>query len=215
MLKQISMPVLMRQDLHEAAFIGQQATAEKALNDALNDGFQLVTQYIADTPLSTHVIFVLHKKETPAPKGTPAHIIRVERDNFYSKTSGDYRSMWRCTTKEGYQVNIFDHADPLRNTFKLFEDANYDGYLKTMAVGQIDLWETYPIAVELRINGDFWNVVSVAKRPDYAFPLTHIEDDYIDNDIKDNDGDDDIPFDRAPIDNLRDSAAALLEDDDA
>jgi hypothetical protein len=102
--------------------------------------------------------------------GEFAVITRIVRDEFYSKTSGEHRAMWRCTTNQGMTFNIFDHADPARNTYKMFFDAGYDKLLGLMAMGDYFTFSGFNcIPVRLERDGTFWKPVHVEQNAGY-FP---------------------------------------------
>lgn len=89
-----------------------------------------------------------------------AHIIRARRDSFYSKTSGTYRLMMRCTCAEGYEVNVFDHQDPLRDTFSLFREHGYD-YWNDCETDTVLHYGEPGIEIRLKQDGQFWKVIRV------------------------------------------------------
>lgn len=83
MLKQISMPTVIKTHGHEAQFIAagvqesvnrhkarQQSfyerveAAESDLDKLLSDGWTLITQYDVKTDMSEEIVFVLHKQES-------------------------------------------------------------------------------------------------------------------------------------------------------
>lgn len=119
------------------------------------------------------------------------NVDKVMRDTFYSKTSGNYRSMWRLKTVDGRSVNVFDHADPLRDQKRLIEEAGYLDIFNGMVAGDIAHWSQHPIAVGLVTDGSFWKVVHIRPRATGAgadpAPLTPA-DVFGDDDV------DDMPF---------------------
>lgn len=97
-------------------------------------------------------------------------VVEVERDQFYSKTSGGYRPMWRLKTSDGRKVNLFDHSDPLRDQSPLLKESDYDFVFRPMSNGQIDRWTASPICVDLVADGSFWKVIKIKPRADGASP---------------------------------------------
>lgn len=99
-----------------------------------------------------------------------ARVIEVEKDQFYSKTSRGHRDMWRLRTSDGRQVNIFDHADPLRDQKSLLKEAGYWDIFSAMDMSHVDRWDTHPIQLDIVADGAFWKVMNFALRPDSAGP---------------------------------------------
>ncbi len=98
------------------------------------------------------------------------HVVEVTKDQFYSKTSRSYRAMWRLLTTDGRSVNVFDHADPLRDQKSLLQGAGYLDTFESMDIAQVDRWDTFPIQVELVADGAFWKVVCINTRDEDAMP---------------------------------------------
>jgi len=89
------------------------------------------------------------------------HIVRVER----GESSGSKSPKWTCDLLEGGKLWVFQHSDPARNNFPLFEDAGY-GILTGMRVGEhFDCYET-PIEITAEKEGNFWRVLTVAPKTD-------------------------------------------------
>lgn len=87
-------------------------------------------------------------------------ITRIER----ARTSTN-KPMWKCNTEDGDKVNIFQHT-----SLHLFRGAGYSDRLTAMQEGEIAIWETYPIAVEMRKSGEWWEIDGVDECPDDAVP---------------------------------------------
>lgn len=94
----------------------------------------------------------------------------VQRDTFYSKTSRGHRAMWRLFTTDGRQVNVFDHADPLRDQKHLLQQSDYLTGFQAMEDGQFDHWTTSPIEIDIVPDGSFWKLVQINPRAHEAFP---------------------------------------------
>lgn len=116
---------------------------------------------------------VEHINQTPAPAApasAPLHkaveILSMTRDR--TKNSGS--PMWRCGTSEGFTVNVFQHDDPLKDTFNLFDHAGYAPEMVNMNYGDTITWTRDSISVEIQQNGAFWNVVRVLDREPDALP---------------------------------------------
>jgi len=97
---------------------------------------------------------------TLPPKHTTAEIVSMTRD----ETKNSRSPFWRCGTKAGFMVNVFQHDDPLKNNFSLFEEAGFGPEMSAMSYGDNITWTRDSITVELEENGKFWNVVRVLKR---------------------------------------------------
>lgn len=117
---------------------------------------------------------------SPEPEAAPiqwTEVSEVEHDQFYSKTSDSYRSMWRMKTNDGRKVNLFDHSDPLRDQSPLLKESGYEVVFRAMDIKQIDIWETSPIHVNLVADGSFWKVIKIKPCAEGASP------DLIDSDL--------------------------------
>jgi DNA polymerase III subunit epsilon len=85
-------------------------------------------------------------------------------------TKGSQSPMWRCQTADNERVNIFQHADPAKDSSKLFAEA---GYLPEMIALKPDeelTWKAHPITVAMKKDGDWWNITGVMQRPEDARP---------------------------------------------
>lgn len=107
--------------------------------------------------------------ETGATVADPAHaeIVFVRRDVTQRSAS----PLYRCATQDGRTVNIFQHSDPAKDNFHLFEQAGYaDALLSLKEIGDSQNWGAWPIAVTVVFDGRFWNIQGVTQRPDGAVP---------------------------------------------
>lgn len=95
-------------------------------------------------------------------------IIRMER----GETSGSKSPMWRCQTKDGQRVNVFQHSDPVKDGSKLFIEAGYFPAMEALRVGEAVEWSQYPVQVgmEKTADGKWWEIVTVAPMPEGAEP---------------------------------------------
>lgn len=93
-------------------------------------------------------------------------IVRMER----SSTKGSGSPMWRCTTKNGERVNVFQHSDPMKDNTAIFREAGYFGYMESLKVGEAVEWSQSPIWVVMESDGKWWSVVTVGKKPFDAEP---------------------------------------------
>lgn len=86
-----------------------------------------------------------------------AQIISMER----GETSKSASPMWRCETAAGERVNVFQHRDPTKNSFLLFERAGYGARMLAMEVGERLRWRNQPITVRMIKDGQWWNITGV------------------------------------------------------
>lgn len=93
-------------------------------------------------------------------------IVRMER----GETSGSKSPMWRCQTKDGQRVNVFQHSDPAKDGSKLFIEAGYFSAMEPLRVGEAVEWSQYPIQVAMVSDGKWWEVTAVAPKPEGAEP---------------------------------------------
>ena len=86
------------------------------------------------------------------------------------ETAGTKSPLWRCTTSDGDQVNVFKHDDAKKDTYHLFREAGYWFEMSTMPLDSALNWETEPVVITMVKDGKWWNVVGVDKRPKNAVP---------------------------------------------
>ncbi len=89
-------------------------------------------------------------------------IVAIER----SATKNSASPMWRCTTADGERVNIFNHADPVKNSYRFFAAAGYGPALDAMVYGEERTWTQKPISVTLFKDGNWWNIAAVLPTTD-------------------------------------------------
>lgn len=93
-------------------------------------------------------------------------IIRIER----GETKGSKSPMWRCQTKDGQRVNVFQHRDPHKDNTMAFELAGYFNLMNALKVGEALEWSEYPIQVMMSKVGDWWEINHVGQKPAEAEP---------------------------------------------
>lgn len=97
----------------------------------------------------------------------------IERDVTNKAAVGKPQNpMWRCTCADGTKFNVFQSENPDRDTFSLFAAAGYGLDLSQMQVGERLEWFKHPIEAMIRPtpDGKWWELLSVAMRPDIAVP---------------------------------------------
>lgn len=90
-------------------------------------------------------------------------IFRIER----GVTKGSGSPMWKCQTRDGQTVNIFQHQLAERNTFELMVQAGYAAFSE-LEPGEVQYWRNHPIQVELVKDGQWWKLAAVEPRPKLA-----------------------------------------------
>lgn len=93
-------------------------------------------------------------------------IIRMER----GETKGSKSPLWRCRTKDGQSVNVFQHSDPARDNTALFREAGYFDLMNALKVGEAIEWTQSSIWVVMEKENDWWAVKDVARRATDAEP---------------------------------------------
>lgn len=93
-------------------------------------------------------------------------IVSMER----RETSNSKSPMWACLTADGERVNVFQHADPAKDNFRLFHAAGYAECMDPMDMGEVLTWHEFPVDVGMRKDGKWWSIAAVAERPSYAEP---------------------------------------------
>lgn len=121
-----------------------------------------VDEIIAEEGHSAEMLEVMH--QALEKNVSWVRVTEVEKDQFYSKTSRSHRNMWRLRTSDGRQVNMFDHADPLRDQKIMLLEAGYLDIFEAMDTAQVDRWDTHPIEIDVVTDGAFWKVVRVNAR---------------------------------------------------
>lgn len=87
-----------------------------------------------------------------------------------AETSGSKSPMWRCVTKSGEPVNVFEHLSPDRDTSRLFIEAGYFDLMSALKPGEVLEWSNHPIPVVMVSDGKWWTVTAVAQKPEGAEP---------------------------------------------
>lgn len=95
------------------------------------------------------------------------HVISMKRD----QTGGSGSPMWRCTTLEGINFNIFQHEQAFKNSYRYFRP--YHPEMSNMVIDDVLRWTAYPIEAELVYDGKYYNPSSDVTRPEGAEPEMH------------------------------------------
>jgi hypothetical protein len=106
-------------------------------------------------------------KNKPFPdKYRQVSIVKMTRGETRSSAS----PLWRCLTADGLMVNVFKHADPLKDNFLLFVDAGYASEMEKMQIGDELIWTTHPVRCVVQADGGWWRIADVETRARGAYP---------------------------------------------
>jgi DNA polymerase III epsilon subunit-like protein len=86
--------------------------------------------------------------------------------------TGSMKPMWRCRTDTGETVNVFQHTDPAKNSFRHFLNAGYAPELSAMVIDDVLEWTQHPIVCKLTKpdGSQWWDIGMVLDRPLEAMP---------------------------------------------
>lgn len=90
-----------------------------------------------------------------------------EVNRIFRSVTKSGKPMWKCFTVNGDSFNVFEHELPERNTAALLLAAGYAEF-KLMGEGDAQVWNTYPIKVQLVKDGQWWALAAVEPRPKNA-----------------------------------------------
>jgi hypothetical protein len=109
---------------------------------------------------------------TPPPNALRELVItRITRGE--TRNSGS--PMWRCYDEDGEQVNVFKHADPDKNNWRIVEAAGWGPAFERMSIdGELIFAPHSGIAPRLRMivkhDGKYNNLVAIPPRPPVRIP---------------------------------------------
>jgi len=141
--------------------------AHEELNELLSAGWKIIGhstyQETESDVLLNYERFTLHN-----PDGTGVAlrsddliltgIVQAER----GETSNSNSPMWRCMTEDQHAVNVFQHEDPQKDTFRLFEKCGWGDELLAIPLYRTKIFES-PIQIAMRKKGKWWEVVAVSR----------------------------------------------------
>lgn len=87
-------------------------------------------------------------------------IVSIEKDITYSKSSEHYFDFWRCVMDNGEKVNIFDHPDDSRNTFKIVCDLGWEDWFADTHENSENMMHP-PVPVTVSFDGKWYALVSI------------------------------------------------------
>jgi len=114
-------------------------TAIDELDSYFKDEYRIIDTFESSTQTTTYRTYVLYKDDKPptaAANAGNAGILQlahaITKKQTWSKTANQYFEYWKLELANGRFVNVFNHPDMSRNTYKLVQDA-----------GWTDLWELF------------------------------------------------------------------------
>jgi len=151
--------------------------AEMAIDDIadldarLNEGYTLFDVYVTSGGITTYRVFTLWKADTSLKKpiltGDLRLIDSITRKQTFSKSTSQYFDFWKCSyVNGGGFVNIFNHPDTERNTFKILIDAGWQEIFEKL---------DYDVAIELETllplvvahDGEWFKLEGIIKLEEY------------------------------------------------
>lgn len=145
--------------------------AHDDINKCLADGYVVlnVSIYTYDSEITER--WTLHKPDNQqtvdANNLQVRAITQIERKETYSKTARKNFSFWACTLENGEKVNVFDHPDESRNTWKIAESKGW-GDWEVLGEG---VTETYypPVPCVLSYDGQWYSLVNIMEEHQWRF----------------------------------------------
>lgn len=148
------------------------------LEKALNEGYQIIGHSTfsiesrfgesnefsgGNTPYER---YTLYKPEASKPQtALDELVLTVITGMSRDETKRNRRPMWRCTTDNGQDVNVFLNEDePEKDSYHLFKKAGWGEWLDSIAMNHG--FVASQIIIIMRKSGDWWEVVKVRPRKD-------------------------------------------------
>lgn len=165
------------------------ALAKEAIEELdryFHDEYRIVDTYESTNKTTTYRTYVLYKSEAAPIAATAAAAnagaidlaFKITKKQTYSKSTKQYFDYWRLDITDGRMVNVFNHPDDSRNTYKIVQKAGWG-----------DLWEqladecTYlmvnPLPVTVTLDGEWLRLEQIAHYADFMdfFKLNNEEGD--------------------------------------
>jgi DNA polymerase-3 subunit epsilon len=141
------------------------------LNHLLQAGYEIILSSTDIYDAIAWYEFVLYKADDTQPVATNARwdaITSIEGAETYSKSQGKLFRFWRCQLASGQKVNIFDHPDDARNTFKIVAAVGWEDTFSDINLFGIALEEFYtPIPCWVSSDGEWLSLVSIMSHEIY------------------------------------------------
>lgn len=138
--------------------------ALEKINNHLADGYVVlnVSTYTYDSEVTER--WTLHKPETVAAVDANKLQVRsiksIERASTFSNSAKTYFDFWRCVLDNDDKVNIFDHPDESRNTFKIVTEQGWGKVFEDTDEGiEYELEASIPVTVTY--DGQWYSIVGI------------------------------------------------------
>lgn len=150
-------------------FFVKDEAATIAIDDSERDQLEAALDAAMGGQLGSPTVQSVSKPVTD--KFRQVSIVKMVR----GETRNSASSLWRCLTADGLTadgltVNVFKHADPLKDSFLLFVDAGYASEMEKMQPGDELIWTANPVRCVVQADGGWWRVVDVETRAHQAYP---------------------------------------------
>lgn len=144
-------------------------TYRTELFEALEAGYTVIAHAVYDIAGVTYERWCLKSpnQEQPVQAVQVRAIVSIERDQTYSKSTEQYFDFWRCVLDTGKRVNIFDHPDESRNTFKAAQAKGWYKPLKDMDQ-DIAYGQDVPIPCIVSFDGEWYSLVDIIEAENHA-----------------------------------------------
>lgn len=137
-----------------------------AIDKHLSDGYTVlnVSTYAYDGEVTQR--WTLRKDENAAAPQAAATVktdiravVSIECRESYSKTARQNFKFFTCVMENGEKVNIFDHPDSSRNTFKIAENAGWF-HLSNLEVGDLRNYDP-ALPITVTHDGEWYSLVNI------------------------------------------------------
>lgn len=135
------------------------------LEDLLTEGYAIIDTVAFVANGVPYQRMMLRKDENAAPDKAiePVNtqvraIVSIECRETYSKSTQQNFNFWTCILDNGEKVNIFDHPDESRNTYKICKKAGWD--LLGLSVADVRDYDP-PIPCVVSHDGEWYSLVSI------------------------------------------------------
>lgn len=123
----------------------------------LESGWQILDSFDASHHLDITRCYVLQFEGKIEPTESQLHMLyEVEIKSTYSKTHDTNFDYISCKHGLAQLLNIFDHPDPERNTWKICESRGW-----TWQGLQYAIMHGMPVPVRVSHDGDWWSLVDI------------------------------------------------------
>jgi len=141
------------------------ADALAELAAKLAEGFTVLDKYDTTNRQTTYRAYVLHKFDEKPLKveNVWAEInlaSNIEKCETFSKSTNQTFNFWRLGLIGGDKVNVFNHPDNTRNTFKLAEIAGWSDKWQELEIGR-KFWLKNPIPLCVVKEGEWLKLTQI------------------------------------------------------